>query len=482
MAGTTDTQGLPIWSSHALSLKAWETIEKCAMLRQGDRVVAAVSGGADSVALRDFLCALSAVMHFEVRACHLNHCLRGEESERDEQFVRTMCREYGVALDVRREEVKKLAAANGESIEVAARGARYRFFETLSAQYDAKLATAHTLSDLAETVLLNLCRGTGAAGLRGIPPVRGRIIRPLLGCTRAEVEEYCVGHGLCYVTDSSNLTDDYTRNYIRHRVMPQLSHINPDVYGAVERMAGQLARDEDCLAGLAAEAMAEAACDGGWQVGILRQKHAAVRTRVIAQALEREGVSRSAQRIEMIDRMLTGESGHQVIQVGKGCYAGVRGGIFRVTRRTRPKKQAICEAVFPKEALDGLRLELGCGKTIAFSVLNCADYEIFDNNAQGVLKNALDYDKITGDVFIRSRQPGDRIRQAGRGCSKSLKKLYSELALPDRERLCILADSAGVLFAEQAGPDERAKADMHSRKILAILIDEQKMEEKGNEG
>ena len=201
-----------------MNRKARATIEEFSMLRQGDTVTAAVSGGADSVALLDFLCSLTD-LRLTVRACHLNHCLRGEESDRDEQLVRTMCEQYGIPLDLRRVEVKALARERGVSIEVAAREARYAFFDELAEKYRCKIATAHTLSDAAETVLLNLARGTGIAGLCGIPPVRGAVVRPLIGCTRRETEDYCAAHGLCYVTDSTNLTDRYTRNHIRHNVL-----------------------------------------------------------------------------------------------------------------------------------------------------------------------------------------------------------------------------------------------------------------------
>lgn len=222
------------------------TIEEFSMLAQGDTVAAAVSGGADSVALLDFLCA-QLDLGLTVRACHLNHCLRGEESDRDEQLVRTMCAQYGVALDVRRVDVRALAHTRGLSLETAAREARYAFFEEVARTHGCKIATAHTLSDAAETVVLNLARGTGIAGLCGIPPVRGDIVRPLIGCTRAQTEAYCAAHGLCYVTDSTNLTDSCTRNHIRHNILPQLFRVNPGALEAVGRMTAALRRDADYL-------------------------------------------------------------------------------------------------------------------------------------------------------------------------------------------------------------------------------------------
>lgn len=257
------------------------TIEEFSMLAQGDTVAAAVSGGADSVALLDFLCA-QLDLGLTVRACHLNHCLRGEESDRDEQLVRTMCAQYGVALDVRRVDVRALAHTRGLSLETAAREARYAFFEEVARTHGCKIATAHTLSDAAETVVLNLARGTGIAGLCGIPPVRGDIVRPLIGCTRAQTEAYCAAHGLCYVTDSTNLTDSCTRNHIRHNILPQLFRVNPGALEAVGRMTAALRRDADYLSGAAREAGARAARGEGYDLGALRALHPALRARVIA--------------------------------------------------------------------------------------------------------------------------------------------------------------------------------------------------------
>ena len=445
------------------------TIEEFSMLRQGDTVTAAVSGGADSVALLDFLCSL-VDLKLTVRACHLNHGLRGAESDRDERLVRTMCEQYGIPLEVRYEDVRALAGERKVSIEVAARDARYSFFEEQAVRYGGKVATAHTLSDTAETVLLNLARGTGITGMCGIPPVRGYLIRPLVACTRGEVEEYCAVHGLCYVTDSTNLTDDYTRNHIRHNILPLFDRVNTGTLEAIGRMTNTLRRDADCLNQLAAQEAAACVREDGYDAIALSQRHPAVRSRVIAGMLAEAGIERSAERISLIDSMLGEKAERHIIQVGRRCYVTVRDGILRLEHRVKADCEPIEPQMLHKRALDGACIALGGGKAIAFSVLNCADYEIFDNNTDLVLKNAADYDKIKADVFLRSRGPGDRLRQAGRGCSKSLKKLFNELGLPDRDRLCVLADADGVFFAEAVGVDERVRVDAHTKRVITFVI------------
>ena len=459
--------------------KARATIEQYGMLRQGDTVAAAVSGGADSVALLDFLCSL-VDLGITVRACHLNHCLRGEESDRDERLVRTMCREYGVELDVERVEVRSLAAARGLSLETAAREARYAFFARVAKERGCKVATAHTLSDTAETVLLNLARGTGIAGLCGIPPVRGAFIRPLIACTRRETEEYCAAHGLCYVTDSTNLSDVYTRNHIRHNVLPPLLRVNPGAVEAVGRMTTALRRDADYLAAEARRAAGGIERDGGYDAAALSALHPALRARIVAGLLEGCGIERSAERIAAVEALLEG-AGRHVTQLSGSWYAAVRGGVLRMERRRAAAARPLKPRAYPKSALDGLRLVLERGKTIEFSVINCADYEIFKNIDGLGLKSVADYDKIKPDVFLRSRQAGDRLRPAGRGCSKTLKKLFSELALPDRDRLAVLADADGVFYAEGAGVDERVRVDGGTRRILTVTVLQEDGQQNGTE-
>ena len=200
------------------------------MLEDGEPVLVALSGGADSVALLRALQALA----YPVRAFHLNHCLRGAESDRDEAFCRALCAGLGVPLTVERIDVAAARAA-GEGIEAAAR--RIRYARLTAAAQGAKIATAHTADDNLETMLFHLVRGTGPKGLAGIPPVRGQVIRPLLGVTRAAVEAYLHALGQDYVTDSTNADDAYTRNRIRHEVVPVLRQINPAVSGAAARLA-----------------------------------------------------------------------------------------------------------------------------------------------------------------------------------------------------------------------------------------------------
>ena len=183
----------------------------------------ALSGGADSMALITALLKLKDELGITLSAVHINHMLRGEESDRDEAFVRAQCKKLGVDLIVYKIDVASIADKNKISLELAARNARYEVFDTI--QCDA-LATAHNADDNFETFLFRMTRKTGLSGLCGIPVRRGKYIRPLLYCSRTEVEDFCRENEVPYVTDSTNLSDDFTRNKLRHSVVPIMKTLN----------------------------------------------------------------------------------------------------------------------------------------------------------------------------------------------------------------------------------------------------------------
>ena len=196
------------------------------MVQAGDTICCALSGGADSVCLLRCLLELAEPLHLTITAVHVNHQLRGAESERDAAFCEALCTRWNVPLHMVRCDVNAYAEQHHASIETAARACRYAAFSAIPANH---IVTAHTASDNLETMLHRLIRGSGLRGLAGIPAVRERYIRPLLTVTRAEVEAYLQTLGQDYVTDSTNETDAYTRNQIRHQLIPVLKQLNPSL-------------------------------------------------------------------------------------------------------------------------------------------------------------------------------------------------------------------------------------------------------------
>ncbi len=306
--------------------KIKETIARYDMLKKDEVVVVAVSGGADSIALLHALYSLKQELGITVLACHVNHNLRGEESKRDEQFVRDFCSSRKIPVTFYSIDIK---VDKHESVEERARKMRYECFEKLCNELDAKLATAHTASDNAETVFLNILRGTGTKGLCGIPPVRGNIIRPLIRCTREDVESYCKENELRYVTDSSNLSDDYTRNKLRHRLIPLLQEFNPSLFEAVSRMTSAVYDDNALLERISSEAKENARTDDGYSCEKLAELERTVLCRVVSSVLSNNGIEPSALRINECVQIILEKKGK--INLCRNRFAVVRKKVFRIT-------------------------------------------------------------------------------------------------------------------------------------------------------
>lgn len=422
------------------------------MIKEGESVLCCLSGGADSVAL--LLCLSK--LGYRVSAMHINHCLRGEESDRDEQFCRQLCRKLGIELTVEKVDVKGYCAKNGFSTEEGARRLRYESFERSDC---SRIATAHTLSDSFETALFNLARGTAAKGLCGIPPLRGRIIRPLIECTRADIEQFLSEQGQDYVTDSTNLTDDYSRNRIRHAAVPALKSINPEAERAFARTAKSLRMDDFCLRKEAEALLGKAETPNGYSTSILGSARWAVMSRAITKLLEDNSVSYDNARVNEV--CCIARSGIGKLCLSGDLYAIASGGEFRIARLVDTESREVtvesdCEfELFSKK----VSIVIGDKSQIEHKVHKMFTYI------------ALDYDKIKGVIAVGTRRPGDSIRLAGRGCTKTLKKLYNErIPLEKRASALLIRDDDGVLAIEGLGAAERASVSEDTEKILLFGV------------
>ncbi|MDD6483215.1 MAG: tRNA lysidine(34) synthetase TilS [Clostridiales bacterium] len=227
------------------------TVSKKNLLTPGDSVLVALSGGADSTALLHSLFTMSKELGIKVFAAHVNHCIRGEEADRDEGFCLDLCAGLGIECYVKKADVRGIAKEKGISEELAGRQVRYAFFEELCEKYGiSKIATAHNKNDNAETILMNFMRGSALSGLCGIPYKRGRIIRPLLDVTRERIEDYCCENGLRYMTDSTNSGREYTRNKVRLDLIPYIvREFNPSFVNTVTKNAALIYETEEYVNG-----------------------------------------------------------------------------------------------------------------------------------------------------------------------------------------------------------------------------------------
>ncbi|MGI5958764.1 MAG: tRNA lysidine(34) synthetase TilS [Massiliimalia sp.] len=433
-------------------------------VQPGDRVLAALSGGADSVALLHILknCGILA------GACHVNHCLRGEESVRDQQFVEDLCSKWQIPLFLLKEDVKELSKQLGCSVEEAGRHVRYEFFEKTAGELEQAgagkiwVATAHTLSDQVETVLFHLTRGSGLHGLCGIPSVRGRIIRPLLNMTRNEIEEYCQEYGLDYVTDSTNLCADYARNRIRLEVIPALKQINSGLERNVGRMIAGLEEDERFLEEQVLKAWEQAYLPGfGLTLKLLRDFPVSVRRRAVFRLLEQFEVEPSSFLSERGEELI--RQGKGKVTVGSGKYLQAADGVLTVQNEQIPLE-------YWEIPLFTGDFHSPSGKSYQIKILETTSSQRFHNLYKNLFAISLDCGKICGSVTIRQKKDGDRVKLVSSPYTKSLKKLFQEkgIAPEERKKRFVLADQQGVIAVEGFGVSQRVCCDEHTDKMIVI--------------
>ena len=427
------------------------------MLPDGARVLCAVSGGADSVAL---LHVLKSVQKLTVFCAHFNHCLRGAESERDEDFVKELCARLGVPCFTGRADVAAYAEENGLGIEIAARRLRYEFLERTAEEQDcSRIATAHNADDNAETLLMHLLRGSGLKGLCGIPPVRGNIVRPLLNVPRSEIEAYLAEHGLSHVEDSSNGSDDYTRNRIRHQLLPLLGELNGNAAGNICTAAELLREDEAFLSGLAEDFLAEYREENTLPLQKLLELPKPVAMRAL-RAMCGTDIARA--HLDAVYMLCLNRAVH--------ADADIPG--MRVTKEydlLTFGTESAPEPLPERELRPGETVELPeIGKRIACTE-TILSKEIHNSFNTFCFKHA----NICGRLYVASRRAGDSVRLSGRGCTKTLKKLFSEagLSLEARTMTPVIYDDAGVAAVCGFGMAERLTAQPGDPVIIVEIQD-----------
>jgi len=381
----------------------------------------------------------------ELIAAHFEHGIRGEESLRDMEFVEKFCKEQSIPFVCGRADVPSYAAANSMGIEEAARKLRYEFLEKTRRELGLELiATAHNADDNAETLVFNLTRGSGTMGMRGIPPRRGNIVRPLITVTRAQIEAYLEEHSVPHVEDSTNRSEDYTRNLIRRRVMPVLRNINPRFAEAAGRTSMLCARDEDCLSAMAEDFLREHYDGESLPLGKLSALHPAIASRVLRRLLPGlqmehvEGLLRMGAETGLRELEVPGRKLH--IQQGRLYFAALES-VTLPTRRLETGK----ELLLPE-----------CNLAVL------AEISVYMGEINDLFKTSyLKYEMIGTDLCISSRRNGDRLRPLGRDCSKSLKALFMERKYTQRERdLCpVIRDEKGIVMVYGIAVDQRCRPE-----------------------
>ena len=457
-----------------------EFAERNRLLSVGERVVVAVSGGPDSVALLDILHRLSGELRLSLVVAHLNHKIRPGEAEEDAAFVKELARKYALPFVYGEEDVPRLAAEEGLSLEEAARRARYKFLKGVAEREGAtKVALGHNRDDAAETVLLNILRGTGPDGLVGISPVReGIFIRPLLCCWREEIEAYCEERGLKWRLDSSNLDTAYTRNRIRHVLLPLLEReFSPKIRERLLRLAELLRADSEAL-NLAARRLVLA---GGLiskekvslPLGLLEASPDHLKGRVVRQAyLLAVGTLRDldfahVRAVLDLVKAPPGAQAHLPGAVAKRSYNFLTIEPLAVARRGEQPFEVEIPIPGGVEIPEiGARVE---------AILTERRHLPECPRSPDPFVAFFDLERIELPLVARNFRPGDRIRPHGLGGTKKVQDVFVDRKVPreKRSRLPLVCDQAGgrILWIPGVVRAEHALVEPATKKVLILRVE-----------
>ena len=431
------------------------------LLRAGASAVVGVSGGADSVALLHMLTALAPSMGFTVCAAHFNHGIRGAAADADEAFVQRLCARLGVPLFCGRADVPSLAESRGQTLEQAAREARYAFLEEARVHFGADvIAVAHHMDDQAETLLLHLARGAGLAGLVGMKPRRGRVIRPLLPLRRSEIEAYLSQEGLSFCTDETNLLRDSTRNRIRLDVLPYLAeHVNPAIVPALCAASELLAQDEAYLCEAAGQRLLSVQRgENAYDRAALAALPPALLGRAVRMALAAAGAEKDIERthVEQVIALLQGRTGARLYLPGVDVWVDYA---------------LLCVGRLPEEAPEPFEVPLvRAGETRTEKGVFLAEEVPPERFVRDPFIACFDLAKLPAEgLSVRSRRPGDRFFPLNAPGRRKLKEFFIDRKVPRAEReVPLIACGQEILFVPGFSVADTVKVDAKTARILRV--------------
>ena len=442
-----------------LRLQVKQYIREKQLIRPEDHVIVGLSGGADSVCLLLVLKSLRGVLDFTLSAVHVHHGIRGAEADRDAAFCSALCRREEIPFRLLHCDVPAAARDRKRSLEETARDLRYLRFREARREYEflhpgvrVRVAVAHHMDDQAETVLMNLCRGTGLRGLCGMPAERDGIIRPLLGCRRQAVEDWLRGRGVSWITDSTNQSDDYTRNRIRHEFLPELCHINSRSVEHLAHIAGQAGEWDAYLQAEAERWLKQQEDRRSLPAEALASLPQALRGRILQMAAaDLAGGSRNigSRHIQALDGLLSS---------GVGARVQLPGGWI-----VRRDYSTLC--FLPAEEEEE-----------AEENLVRADFSVFPRRKNQKIPQKqytkwFDYDKITEPLCFRTRRTGDELLLAGVG-TKSVQRYMIDARIPERERdrIPLLAAGSQILWIVGYRMNAAYQVTEETQTILQVTV------------
>ena len=445
--------------------KIKHTIKKHNMISSGDSIVVGFSGGPDSLCLLHILLQLKDEYNLSICAAHINHLIRGEEAKRDEDFARKFCETNNIKFFLKREDVNSLAKKMKMSSEEAGRKVRYEFFNEVSSKVlGNKIALAHNLNDNGETIIMRILRGTSLSGLSGITPKRDNIIRPLIDCSRKEIENYCTENNLNPVIDSTNLEEVYTRNKIRLNIIPYIeNNFNKNILKNLHYNSN-IVRDEENLINFYSEKeVLNITVENGYNIERFNNLHIAMKRRVLRNIIKEKIGNLNGieyKHIESIINFLKSPKSGKKIDIKKGLVLTIDYDVFNINLNTESK------------ILKDIRHNILEGEII----IN--DYKIKANiiSKEEYKKDSnticFDFDKIKEEVLVRYRENGDYIYPKGLKGRKKIKDLFIDMKIPRdvRNSIPIIAVGKEVLIIPNIKITSSYSIDNNTNNILKVEI------------
>lgn len=457
-----------------LRKKVKSYIESNRLISSGDTVILGLSGGADSVCLFLILNSLRQEMAYELKAIHVHHGIRGEQADADAQFVKELCTNYDTELTIIQRNIPEIVRSTGESEEECGRRIRYEVFREEAKKYKySKIAVAHHKDDQAETVIFRMVRGTGIKGIAGMKPVNGDVIRPLLGVSRQEIEDYLAKAGQDYCTDSTNADIDYSRNYIRNEILPGLERINSSAKNHICALA------EDAIEiwnyveeeGQALISKAEIINDDYFKVGnkrysskVILNSKPIIRNCAIKLIISETGASLKDITRDHIESIvdIMGSSKYSEVILPRGIkVVSESGTIYISDSNLGNNDRYMCSIIGDGE------YTLPDGNAVVCRILN--DFDTADI-PQSRYTKWFDYDKISNGPCIRNKGEGDYLIVNDRGGTKKLKDYLINEKIPktERDNLYLIANDQRIAWVIGYRISEDVKVSDTTKRVLEV--------------
>ena len=457
--------------------KLLETIKREMLIERGDKVLVAFSGGPDSSCLLHMLSSLKDDLEIKLYTAHLNHRIRGVDAHKDALFAYSESKMLGIPCFLYSVDVPSLAQEKKLSVEEAAREVRYQMLFELKDKLEIdKIATGHNLDDQAETVLMRILRGTGLNGLRGMAYKRpDGIIRPLMDIKRYEIEEYCENNQVKFVTDKTNAQDQYTRNKIRLNLLPLIEEdYSSNIKEILSRMASSLREDSDYIDSIAKEMYT---CSGQneedyairFDLDTMDQMPLSILKRVIRYSyMELTGSGEGLESVHLDDavKIIKNPKAEAMANLPKGIIAEKKGYNFYITKKPLEKETIYFE--YPIK-LNGVTLIPELGIKIEARTMSKDRCKLLPSGSH---TKAFDMGKIQGDLLVRTRKAGDKIKPLGLGGTKKLKDIFIDKKVPrdSREKIPVIADSSKIIWVVGYDISDESKITDTTQEVIRLSI------------